>query len=209
MKFKLFGKIKKWYSSLPDKKRWIDVITAVLTIPVLITVILANLSRIKEENIKIEEVSPTPIVIINQDEENPDQAQNPSITPVVTVTAGMGLSPTVTPVCLLDPEPYQITYPEEQEIVDVDPVCVVMESQGGNYCPTSWAYRVNNSTWSSYTNDSICLYNMREGAVKLEIRTKSTVSGREKTYVRNFTYQTEASLTPVLTPTLSPKPTES
>lgn len=79
-----------------------------------------------------------------------------------------------------------------------------MEQQDSGYCETSWAYRVNNSTWSSYTKDPICLYNMANGPIKLEIRTKNTQSGREETYTRNFNYQKEE-----LGSAISPTPTES
>src|SRR3989338_11373095 len=42
-------KVKNWYKKLPDRKPWIDLATAVLTIPVLVTVIIINISNLKKD----------------------------------------------------------------------------------------------------------------------------------------------------------------
>ena len=78
----------------------------------------------------------------------------------------------------------------------------------GDYCSTVWAYRVNDSSLSTYNNDPICLYNMASGPVKAEVRIKSTVTGNEETLVRNFIYQNTndsalSSPTPSITPSES------
>ena len=184
-------KVKNWYKKLPDRKPWIDLATAVLTIPVLVTVIIINISNLKKDGNANDtnKTSLTPTII----EKVVNQYLIPSAagTLISDNTDEHSLvddreSPT--PVCNLDPAPYEIIFPKEGENVYVDPVCISLNKLGENFCTTQWAYRINNSSWSTYATDPICLYNMADGPVKLEVRTKSTVSGREKTYNRNFTY---------------------
>ena len=40
-------RIKSWYRALPDKKRYIEFVTALLTVPVLITVLISNFNSLK------------------------------------------------------------------------------------------------------------------------------------------------------------------
>jgi len=187
----MLNTVKNWYKKLPDRKPWIDLATAVLTIPVLVTVIIINISNLKKDGNANDtnKTSLTPTII----EKVVNQYLIPSAaeTLISDNTDEHSLvddreSPT--PVCNLDPAPYEIIFPKEGENVYVDPVCISLNKLGENFCTTQWAYRINNSSWSTYTNDPICLYNMAGGAVTLDIRTKSTVSGREKTYTRKFIY---------------------
>lgn len=206
----MWKKFKNWYSGLPDKKRWIDVITALLSIPVLLTITWSNLSRIKSEKNNNIPSNPTPQIIVTNgnNHKEDDNQREPTSTPEVTKTEEkITSSPTPTPICKLDPQPFQINFPSEGETIKVDPVCVVLEAEKDGYCLTKWAYRINNSTWSSYTNDPICLYNMAVGNVRLEVRVKNMVSGREKTYIRNFIYQKEVQVTASPTPSVSVSPT--
>ncbi|KKS97559.1 MAG: hypothetical protein UV73_C0007G0002 [Candidatus Gottesmanbacteria bacterium GW2011_GWA2_43_14] len=195
----MLEKVKNWYKKLPDRKPWVDLMTAVLTIPVLVTVIIINVDNLKKDGNASDTnkttLAPTIIekVVTQYVVPSPGPTDISEGNPVVTETFDQTVTPT--PICNLDPQPYEITYPKEGENVNVDPVCIAINKQGENFCTTQWAYRVNNSSWSTYTSDPICLYNMADGQVKLEIRTKSTVSGREKTYTRNFSYGT------ILTPT--------
>lgn len=51
---------------------------------------------------------------------------------------------------------------------------------------------------------------MANGPIKLEVRTKNSISGRETTYTRNFNYQKEevgGAVSPTPTPTISITPT--
>lgn len=186
----MFKRIKNWYQNLPEKKKWVDLVTASLSIPVLVTVIILNLSNLKKENKNINN-NPTAT-----------QTEKIIITEIISPTPlSTGIQPSSIPVCNLDPQPFEITYPKEGEKVTVDPVCINLEAQGSGFCPTDRSYRINNSSWSSYLQDPVCLYNMAEGSVMLEIRTKSQVSGREKTYTRNFIYKGGS---PSITPTISP-----
>jgi len=197
--------LRKWWSSLPDKKKWLDLVTAALTVPVLITVILFNMNKLQDEkaqNVKDDNASPTIEVVIKGGLEN---GTNAALSDKAQSSPATGVEPT--PVCSLEPQPFEIISPEEGEKTDTDPVCISLEPQGEGFCPTKWAFRVNGSSYSTYTNDPICLYNMAEGSVKLEVRAKSDVSGREKTYIRNFSYQTaknNLSVTLTLPPSLTP-----
>ncbi len=218
----MFESIKNRFSQLPDKKKWIDVITATLTIPVLLTVTIANLNKIKSKDAETtQETSPTQAPIIVRDfisvfkEQTNDT--NKELTPTLneenkkqpTNTPEPTQQVSVTPSCKMEPQPYEITYPKENEKVEVDPVCVVLNAKDQGYCTTQWAYRVNNSTWSNYTSDPICLYNMASGNIKLEVRTKNQISGQEKTITRNFSYQKEDTQVTSPTPStsLTPGPT--
>ena len=177
-------KVKNWYRELPDNKKWVDMITAVLTIPVLVTVIVSNIGNLKKEN----------------DREELTQKPQPTIERVIISEKQPDPSPT--PSCISELPNYEISYPASGDKITDDPVCISLNRQDeGNFCPVVWAYRINNSSWSTYTTDPICLYNMATGPVKLEVRTKSTATGLEKTYSRNFNYGTNLPVSP--TPTIS------
>src|SRR3990167_3484792 len=99
--FPMFDSVKQWYSELPDKKKWIDFLTASLTVPVLITVIIANINSMRKKGEATPTTSPTPAEIIVK---LPENAKNfPQIVNTPTPTApSISVSPT--PVaCDLDP----------------------------------------------------------------------------------------------------------
>jgi hypothetical protein len=50
------AQIRRWYRGLPDKKRYLELITAFLSIPVLFTVLLSNVTTLKSKA----EPTPTP-----------------------------------------------------------------------------------------------------------------------------------------------------
>ena len=54
---KFFKRIQKWYVTLPDKKRYFELLTAILSIPMILTVILVNMSTINKSK---ESSTPTP-----------------------------------------------------------------------------------------------------------------------------------------------------
>ena len=73
----MLEKFKDWYRNLPDKKRYIEFVTAILTVPVLITVIISNVSRINEDK-KAANVNPPPTIQVadaSQSEDQPDQRE--------------------------------------------------------------------------------------------------------------------------------------
>lgn len=192
----MLEKVRNWYKSLPNRKPWVDLVTAVLTIPVLLTVIISNVGNLKKNGNTIDTgLSPTVI-------------KETVITKVITPTPPPAVSPsTSAPSCNSEPQEYNIVFPGEGDKVAADPLFIAMEKIGGDYCTSLWAYRINNSSWSTYNDDPIGLYNMAAGPVKLEIRVKSTVSGKERTYVRNFEYGNPPTLAPSPStgPTITPQ----
>jgi hypothetical protein len=182
-------KIKNWYRTLPDKKRHVEFITALLTVPVLLTVLISNLGNINRD--KKNQITPTPVaptekIIVIQ--------------PSVPVT----LSPT-NPECKKEVGPVKITSPAEGQLVNSNPVCLQISYQTGEYCGVVWTYRIDNSDWSDFTDKAICIYNLSAGPKELELRVKSSISDDEVTLIRNFYYKTKDAPAPtsLSTPTSS------
>jgi hypothetical protein len=90
-------------------------------------------------------------------------------------------------------------YPEEGNTVSKNPVCLDISRTGIDYCAVVWSYRLNNESWSDYTDKSICLYGLTPGTKKLELRVKSIVTGDETILTRNFTIYGSPSPTSVST----------
>lgn len=190
-KLGLTARIKKWYRGLPDKKRYFELISAILAIPVLSTVLLLNLGNLRNEK---EKPTPTP-------------AAKNSVTVIpVTVDKEAPATPTSTPECKKEVGPVEISSPTEDQTVTQSPVCFNVEYNDNNYCSVVWRYRINNGSWSDYADKSVCLYNLTDGQHKFELNVKSVVSDDQTNLVRNFIYQGGGS-TSTPTPTPTPTPT--
>ncbi len=179
-------KIKKWYGGLPDKKKYIEFLTAVLSVPVLITVILINLGNLNQNKNKQSSVgaTTTPIRI---------EVKTPTIAdrPRISLSPEQNLTPTETPTspnCKKEVGPVSITSPKEGETITSDPLCIEISYEIGEYCAVAWSYKINDGTWSSYTDKDICLYNMTSGKKTLKLKVKSIASSDEETLERNFIY---------------------
>ncbi|MDD2483258.1 MAG: hypothetical protein PHE32_01165 [Candidatus Shapirobacteria bacterium] len=192
----IFPKIKKWYSGLPDKKRHIELITAALSVPMMLTVILVNMNNIKAQKEKVETATPTsaPIQVII---DNPT-ATNSTVTN--TKTTPMPLPSRAE--CKKEIGPIEILSPQEGEIVTSDNVCINI-STDGKYCPVTWSYKLGTDSWSDFNNNDICLYNLTPGKKQLQIKIKSTVIDKTITLERNFIYQTSATSTSTSSATLN------
>ncbi|MFA6185378.1 MAG: hypothetical protein WC720_04520 [Candidatus Shapirobacteria bacterium] len=194
----LLPNIKKWYFVLPDKKRHFELITAVLSIPMILTVIIVNLNTInKNKQTAIEANSTTPIQVIIDNPATNSSNTNPPKTTLKTTS-----TPTTTPTkveCKKDIGEIEILSPQEGEIINSDNVCINI-STDSNYCPVTWSYKLDNSNWSDYNNNDICLYNLTTGKKELQIKVKSTVVDKIITLERNFTYQNSTTPTPTVTP---------
>ena len=204
MKKNIFEKIKKWWVSLPkkwnalpDKKRYIELITAALSVPMMLTIILVNMNNIKSQKEKTvtETASTTPIQVIID-------------SPTNTFT---NITPTIIPTkaeCKKDIGNIEIISPQEDEIITSDNLCINI-STDDKYCPVNWSYRLNNGSWSEFNNKDICLYNLTAGKKQLQVKIKSTVVDKIITLERNFIYQTSVipTATPTVTPTSIPTPT--
>src|SRR3989344_8188082 len=130
IKTTMLEKIRGWYRALPDKKRYLEFVTALLTIPVLLTVIYTNLVRIKDEKTP-EQISPSPtntekIIIVTQ-KEAVEKENSP--TPQSTIA----LSPTIeAAACKKEVGPVKIASPKEEEVVQDNQICVNVDySMGG------------------------------------------------------------------------------
>jgi len=182
----MFQRIRDWYKGLPEKKRWIDVVTAVLTIPVLLTVVISNFLTIQSKK-NAEKDNDSEVVTtqapINITVENPAGSDKPGISPSPEIN--------LNPSCNPDLPEYEIISPKENEIVSNDPLCIVHVVQGSGFCQATWSYRINKSSWPPYTDQPVCLYNMASGDIEFELKVKNE-KGDEEVYTRNFLYDKKA-----------------
>lgn len=174
-------KISKWWRGIPDKKKYIEVLSAILTVPVLITVILLNLGSLKNKD---EKSTPTPQVIT-----------------IVPIEKDSKPSPTDKPQCRKEVGPVEITSPKEGQSTSDNPVCFNIEYKDERYCSVVWSYRIDNSSWSDFTDKIPCVSNLSSGDHKFELRVRSIASSDEVQLVRNFTFKG-----PDPTPTPTPTP---
>ena len=194
----ILSRIKKWYTALPDKKRHIELISATLSIPMMLTVILLNYNNIK--SLKDKTIAPAttaPIQVIVDNPANQNTATNSSeINPKTIIT------PPQKTECKKDIGPIQILSPQEGEIISTNNVCINI-STDNNYCPVTWSYRIGTDSWSNFNNNDICLYNLTPGLKDLQIKIKSTVIDKNITLERNFTYQ-NSTVTPIVNSSATP-----
>ncbi|MDD3002641.1 MAG: hypothetical protein PHS06_02100 [Candidatus Shapirobacteria bacterium] len=192
---KFFKRIQKWYVTLPDKKRYFELLTAILSIPMILTVILVNMSTInksKESSTPTPTTAPIQVVV-----ENPTSGSGNINPPKINITP----TPTPTKVeCKKEIGEIEILSPQEGEIITSSDLCINI-STNNNYCPVVWSYKLDNDNWSEFSNNNICLYNLTSGKKTLQVKIKSTVVDKTITLQRNFTYQNSALTTPTTTPT--------
>lgn len=174
----LIKKARYSYRGLPDKKQYVEFFTAVLTVPVLLTVIILNLNNLRAN--KANQPTPAPI---------------PAKTIVVTVpvadpndTAGTNQTQPSPEACKKGIGPISIDFPEEGDVVTDNPVQVDINYQQGTYCAVVWAYNINGGKFSDFDDKSIALYNPPQGAISLQLKIKSIVTGEQKVLTRTFTY---------------------
>ncbi|MBU3978467.1 hypothetical protein KKF69_03150 [Patescibacteria group bacterium] len=194
----LSKKILSSTRSIPDKKRYIEFFTAMLSVPVLITVIMINMNNLKGSS-KSNVASLPPVqkeekiyipVTTSQDISTPTQAI--SITP-----ANQACKPEIGPI--------SISLPNEGDTIIENPASIIINHKTGEYCAVVWSYRLNNAAWSAYDDKSIALYNLPQGEIKIDLKIKSIVTGDEQILTRNFTYNgTASSITPEVSLMISP-----
>lgn len=169
----------QWYKRLPEKKHHIEFLTAILSVPVMLTVIILNLNNLNQQKSATQKQSTdgkiVPIeVIIN----NPSQV-------VSSPTSFISNTP---PSCIKEIGPISILFPRENEVVTKNPVCITIAAQS-SYCPPTWSYRLDNGDWSDYTDKNICIHNVMNGNRTMQLRIKSTASDDTITLQRSFVYQ--------------------
>jgi len=172
---KAANKFGRFIKTFP-RKHHVEYIAALLSIPVLLSVIALNYFNLQNTAKKNEPAQP----ISNEK-------------PVVIITgsndSGSQILPTNSPSCKKEIGPISISSPKEGETVSSNPVCISIRYEDENYCAVVWSYRINGNDWSDYNSSSPCLYNLPSGKVKFELRVQSTVSQDEETIERNFIYE--------------------
>ncbi len=197
-------KAKNVVHKLHKAKPHLDYIAALLTIPVLITAILINVTNLgKSKNV------PNP---------SPAPRSTYGNTSIETVKATSVPIPTSSSNCTPGIGNVSIDYPQNNSIVSVNPVCISIAYASNNHCAVVWAYRINSGPWSNYSNDSVCLYNMPSGQITYDLQIKSLVNSDTQIAHTVFTYAPPSPTptpigvtpTPSLTPstTLTPQPTK-
>lgn len=199
-------RIAKSINRLPDKKRYVEFITAILSVPVLLSVILLNYTNLQNQrNPKTETNTPTPAIItIIQDRTNRSGSSDNTNTETTKQSDNTQ--------CKAEVGPVSIVSPETGETTSDNPLSIVINQNDpkDQYCAIVWSYRINGSPWSNFDDRDISIYNMESGDKTLEIRFKSLVSGDEETLTRNFYYKnTQQVPTPTTAPTATSQPTNS
>lgn len=184
---------KQWYRDLPEKKRYLEFLSAGLTIPVMVTVLITNTLNLQKQNKQVDVTpSPTasaPTIVLVQPDATIIPSSIPSAIPEASATP-LAISQTASPVpvpeCKKGIGPVHIEYPQENELVTVDPVSVNMVRESSEYCSIVWSYRINNGAWSEYVDKSISIYGLKPGEKKLQLKVKSVVTNEELLLERNF-----------------------
>jgi len=204
-------KTKKWYSNLPDKKKYFELMTAMLSVPMILTVIIVNLNSINrnKQTTTTAAVTTAPVQIIVESPATgsgninpPSNDKQPKTT--ITPTPTLNLTPTST-TCKQGVGTVEISSPQEDEVITSDNVCISI-STDSDYCGVSWAYKLDDGDWSNFTNQDICLYNLSVGEKSLQVKIKSDVVDKTVTLARNFIYKTTTTPTPTNTSTVTPTP---
>ena len=183
---KSWKSFKRSVKEFHTKKPHIEFFTALLTIPVLLTVIILNLNNLKDED-KVETPKNETIIITQA-------APNEKEVIVTTAACEPGIGD------------ISIVNPEEGDDVSGNPVSVDIVYEPEGFCEVVWSYRINDGSWSSYDDRSIALYNLPSGEIKFDLRVKSVVNTTQKTLTRNFRYSGGGSISVTPTPTNTPTP---
>lgn len=178
----MIDKVKKWYRSLPDKKVYFELLGAVLTIPVLVTVILLNLNNLNISN-KKNDPAPTPQIIRIVEKTPIDNS-------VTTVPVNMGGSQRVSPqaACKKEIGPVTISSPQEDQVTNKNPVCITVSYKTGDYCGIEWAVKIDGNSYSEFDDKDVCYYNLSSGSKTVSVKVRSKEGGEELILQRNFQY---------------------
>jgi len=178
----------QWAKKLPDKKNHVEFITAVLSVPVMLTVIILNLNNLSQQKNNVQKQSPATTAVPIQIVITGDKQKTTNDSPIINTS-----EPTSTPTptiisCIKAIGPVSIIFPRENEVVSNNPVCVTISSEE-KYCSIKWSYRLDNGDWSDYTDSNICLRNLMNGTRIIQLKIKSTNSEDVATLQRSFIYQ--------------------
>lgn len=167
------------YRGLPDKKQYVEFFTAILTVPVLLTVIILNLNNLRANN-KANQPTPAPVapktIVVTVPVANQNENSNFRQTQISPEVCKKGIGP------------ISIDFPEESAVVTDNPIQVDIQYHQGSYCAVVWAYNINGGKFSDFDDKSIALYNPPQGTITLQLKVKSIVTGEQKVLTRTFTY---------------------
>ncbi len=164
------------YRALPEKKQYVEFFTALLTVPVLLTVIILNLNNLKGVNKPKDDAGGDRTIYVTVPPSNNDKEEQ---------------EPT-NQACKKEVGPISISYPNENEVVTDNPVIINIDYDDSEYCSVVWSYRINGGRFSEYGSNNIALYNPPQGVIRLELRVKSVISSDEEIVRRNFVYEGES-----------------
>lgn len=184
---KTIDRVISWYRKLPEKKQHVEFITALLSVPVMLTVIIINLNNLNQQKNASqkqtsEKILPVQVVITGEKQNQINES------PTVPASQSANIPSPTTPSCIKEVGMVSIISPRENEVVAKDPVCITIATQSG-YCSLNWSYRLDNGDWSEYTDKNICLHNLTNGEKTLQLRIKSSASSDVVTLQRSFIYQ--------------------
>lgn len=179
--------IKKWWVNLPEKKKYLEIVTALLSIPVLATAILLNLGSLK-----------------NKDANN-KPSQSGSVTVIPVEFKDKGVSPT-SQQCKKEVGPVEIVYPKEDQTISENLVCIEIAQKSGDYCSVEWSFKLDDGERSAFTNKQFCFNNLSIGKHVLEVVVRSTVSQDQTLLERNFNYKSSSTPTPATTSAVIQEP---
>lgn len=173
-------KIRYFYRSLPDKKQYVEFFTAILTVPVLLTVIILNLNNLRgaSKSASTDSAKDQKPIVVTVPVPNTTETDKEIVTPSPSSEA-----------CKKGIGPISIEYPSENETVTENPILVDINYNQGDYCAVVWAYRINDSRFSDFDDKSIALYNPPSGTIRFELKVKSIVTGEEQILTRTFIYK--------------------
>lgn len=188
-------KTKEIIKKLPEQKPHLDFLAALLTIPVLITVLLLNFNNLNLK--KTASTTPTPTQTQADKQKTLSPTPKRPSTNVTSVESAVSAIPTPQGACTPDIGPIDISFPQENQTVSDNPVCIDISYHGQGYCAVVWAYKVNNGSLSDYANNTACLYNLPNGQNTFTLQVKSLVSNNTQTLERHFLYKgTNPNFTP-------------
>ncbi len=176
-------KIKAGIVKIINKKHFLDFLIAIISIPVMLTLLINNVINLQEKNKNEAETTTTTVQqIIIRDNQNPNTLPKEK----------EEKTPTPAENCKKEIGPISISSPKEGEEVNDNPVCINIKHDRENYCTVVWSYRINNGSWSEYSSNSVCLYDVPDGEVNFDLRVQSTVSDDQETLSRIFMYKNES-----------------
>lgn len=179
-----FTKILRSLQKAPERKHYLEFITAALSIPVLLTVILLNVNSLNSSKKEVQEKQqlPTPQTVIIREEVG-NTGNNETNNPVSVIPTNSA--------CKKEIGPLSISYPKEGATITNNPVNFIIKYDDLIYCSVVWSYRINGGSWSEYSSNSPSIYNLPNGNVTFELRVQSTVSQDQDQVERKFIYQGE------------------